>query len=263
MTQYIPPVFVSHGSPMLALQGGRAGRMLEALGRSLPRPEAILVASAHWDTPGPAVSTTGRPQTIHDFYGFPAELFELRYEPPGAAQLAHRAGQLLEARGLPCALEPRRGLDHGSWVPLRFLYPAADIPVAQVAIQSALGPAAAYALGQALAPLAQEGVLLLGSGSITHNFAELDWHAVADTGPPWVGEFVDWIAARIGEGDAASLLDYRRAAPHGARAHPTEDHMVPLHFAFGAGLGPGRRLAGGVTLATLSMDAFVFDGRVG
>lgn len=248
---------------MLALEVGRAGRMLTQLGRSLPRPRAILVASAHWDTRSGAVSTTAQPQTIYDFYGFPAALSELTYTPPGATEVALRARELLLGAGLPCAVEGERGLDHGSWVPLRFLYPDEDVPVAQVAIQSAQGPAAAYRLGQALSPLAEEGVLLLGSGSITHNFAELAWHAPPDQGPAWVGEFVDWIAARVDAGDAPALLDYRRAAPHGARAHPTEDHIVPLHFALGAGGRSGRRLPAGVTLATLAMDAFVFDGRIG
>jgi 4,5-DOPA dioxygenase extradiol len=260
MTMHIPPVFISHGSPMFALERGQAADMLSALGRQLPRPKAILVASGHWDTRSPAVSTTTAPATIHDFYGFPAPLYKLSYTPPGAAEVAVRAAALLRAAGIPCAEEATRGLDHGAWVPLLFMYPQADIPVAQIAIQTRLGPAAAMAVGRLLAPLADEGVLLMGSGSITHNFQELDAAAPAGYAAPWVNEFVDWMAQQIAAGNEQALLDYRKLAPHGAKAHPSEDHLVPLHFALGAAACRGRRLSGGVTLGSLSMDSFVFDG---
>ena len=262
MTSHIPPVFISHGSPMFALEQGQAAEMLSALGRQLPRPKSILVASAHWDTRAPAVSTATRPDTIHDFYGFPAPLYQLRYTPPGAAETASRAAALLHAAGLPCSEEPTRGLDHGAWVPLMFMYPEADIPVAQISIQTRLGPAAAMAVGRLLAPLAEEGVLLMGSGSITHNFQELDAAAPAGYAAPWVNEFVDWMAEQIAAGDEQALLDYRRLAPHGAKAHPSEDHLVSLYFALGAAHCRGRRLSGGVTLGSLSMDSFVFDGSL-
>lgn len=260
MSLHIPPLFISHGSPMFALEKGQAAEMLSALGRQLPRPKAILVASAHWDTRAPAVSTATRPDTIHDFYGFPAALYQLRYLPPGAVETATQAAALLHAAGLPCSAEPKRGLDHGAWVPLLFQYPAADIPVAQISIQTRLGPAAALGIGRLLAPLADEGVLLMGSGSITHNFQELDAGAPAGHAAPWVNEFVDWMAQQVADGNEQALLDYRRLAPHGAKAHPSEDHLVPLHFALGAARCRGRRLPGGVTLGSLSMDSFVFDG---
>jgi 4,5-DOPA dioxygenase extradiol len=246
---------------MFALERGPAAEMLTALGQRLPRPKAILAVSAHWDTAAPAVSTVPQPPTIHDFYGFPPALYELGYAPPGAVELAHQVAELLQAAGVPCAQDPQRGLDHGAWVPLMFMYPDADIPVTQFSIQTRYGPQAAYALGRLLAPLADQGVLLMGSGSITHNFQELDARAPAGASQPWVDEFVDWIADRVAVNDAAALLDYRRQSRYGARAHPAEDHMVPLHFALGAAGCAGQRLRGGMTLGTLSMDSFLFNGE--
>jgi 4,5-DOPA dioxygenase extradiol len=246
---------------MFALERGPAAEMLTALGQRLPRPRAILVASAHWDTAAPAVSTVPQPPTIHDFYGFPPALYELGYAPPGAVDLAHQVASLLRAAEVPCSEHPQRGLDHGAWVPLMFMYPQADIPVTQISIQTRYGSQAAYGVGRLLAPLAEQGVLLMGSGSITHNFQELDASAPPGASRPWVDEFVDWIADRVAANDTTALLDYRRQSRHGARAHPAEDHMVPLHFALGAAGCAGERLRGGMTLGTLSMDSFLFTGE--
>jgi 4,5-DOPA dioxygenase extradiol len=257
---HVPPVFVSHGAPTLAIEPGEAGPMLAHLGAQLPRPTAILVVSAHWEAARPAVSTAPWPRTIHDFYGFPRELYSLHYGPPGAPALAARVAGLLQQRGMDCDASADRGLDHGAWVPLGYLYPAADIPVTQLAVSPALGTAHHLALGRALVPLAQEGVLVLGSGGLTHNLRELRPDAADDPPPSWVGEFADWAAAAIAAGDADALVDYRRRAPQACRNHPTEEHYLPLLVALGAaGAGAaGTRLPGGVSYGVLAMDAFVF-----
>lgn len=165
----LPSLYISHGSPMTALQPGQVGERLAELAQAMPRPRAILIASAHWLARQPTVGGALRPETVHDFYGFPRELFEVRYPAPGEPALAARAVELLDRAGLPTMLDPRQGLDHGAWVPLRLLYPKADIPVVPLSIQPMLGPRHQYEVGRALAPLREEGVLVIGSGSITHN----------------------------------------------------------------------------------------------
>jgi len=255
----IPPVFVSHGSPMLAVEPGTAGPMLRALAAQLPRPEAILVVSAHWETAAPTVSRAQAPRILHDFHGFPPALYELDYEAPGAPALAGRTYSLLERAGLGAMLSDDRGLDHGAWVPLRYLYPDADLPVTQLSVVPGRGAAWHLGLGRALQPLADEGVLVLGSGGLTHNLGEFRGRAADAPAPGWVSEFADWTAARLAAGEADALAAYRELAPHARRNHPTEEHLLPLLVALGAaGAGAtGARVPGGVTYGVLAMDAFV------
>lgn len=257
----VPPVFVSHGSPMLAVEPGAAGAMLAQLGRDLPRPRAVLVVSAHWEAPGPVVGTNPRPGVIHDFYGFPRQLYELDYPAPGAPTVALRAAELLREAGLDPRGSDTRGLDHGAWVPLRYLYPAADLPVAQLAVSPARGARFHLDLGRALAPLADEGVLVLGSGGVTHNLGEFRGQPADTPAPDWVVDFGDWAAARLAAGDSDAVVDYRRSGPAALRNHPTEEHFLPLLVALGAaGIGArGRRLPAGTTYGILVMDAFVFE----
>lgn len=257
-----PTLFISHGSPMLPLEPGTAAPMLRALGAELGRPAAILAFSPHWMARAPVVGASDRPETIHDFGGFDPALFELRYPAPGSAELARGVAGLLQSAGWPCGLDPSRGLDHGIWVPLSLAFPAADIPVVPLAMPWPLEAARAYALGQALAPLGGEGVLMLGTGSLTHNLRDFDPSATTiEPAEPYVVEFVDWVRAAVERGDAAALLDYRRAAPHAARAHPTDEHLLPLFWALGAAGMPtqARYLAGGVHYGMLSMDGWLFS----
>jgi 4,5-DOPA dioxygenase extradiol len=170
----LPSVFLSHGSPMHALHPGAAGEAWAALGRHLPRPAAILVASAHWETDAPVLTGSARPETIHDFYNFPEPLYRLRYPAPGAPPLAERARSLLEQAGFAAAVDGHRGLDHGAWTPLLYMYPEADVPVVQVSLQSALGTRHHLALGRSIRNLRQEGVLVVGSGHLTHNLRDMD-----------------------------------------------------------------------------------------
>ena len=261
MVTRMPALFVSHGAPTLALEPGPTRGFLAQLGAGLGRPKAILVVSAHWETAAPAISTAAQPETIHDFYGFPEALYRMRYPAPGAPVLAQQALQLLTEAGLAAAAVPDRGLDHGAWVPLLLMYPEADIPVAQVAVQTRLGPAHHFKLGEALRSLRDEGVLIIGSGSATHNLSEFRNHGYDSPPPDWVSTFDDWLADTIAAGRTADLLDYRRLAPQAVRNHPTEEHLLPLFAAYGAGT-PGvasQRIHSGYTYGLIGMDAWRFD----
>jgi 4,5-DOPA dioxygenase extradiol len=263
----LPTLFVSHGSPMHALHPGAAGTVWAELGRRLPRPRALLVASAHWETQLPMVATAERPETIHDFGGFPPELSRIRYPAPGAPEVAQRALALLEQSGQPASAVGCRGLDHGAWVPLLRMYPDADVPATQISIQTSLGARHHLDLGAALAPLADEGVLVIGSGHMTHNLG--DWmrhvrrHGMepADVGvEPYVEEFRRAVDAALRRDDRDWLADFHRRAPHAARAHPTDEHFLPLLLAFGAA-GPRpqvERIDAGVDAGVLAMDAYLF-----
>ena len=252
----LPTLFLSHGSPMHALQPGAVRSVWEGIARDLPRPTAILIASAHWETDTPAVTGTAKPETIHDFYGFPKPLYEIQYPAKGDPELASRAVALLKQFGLQAKEDPMRGLDHGAWSPLLHMYPKADVPVVQVAVQTELGPRHHVDLGRALAPLAQEGVLLIGSGHMTHNLRERNNAAPA----AYASEFQAWVKEKIEARDFDSLVNYRELNPHGVRANPTDEHFLPLFVALGAS---GRnykaeRLYDGIEMGSLAMDAYLF-----
>ena len=254
-----PALFVSHGAPTLAVERNDASAFLKKLGSELGRPKEILCVSAHWNTPEPAVSSAERPETIHDFGGFPAELYRIRYPAPGAPALAVRVKGMLEAAGIGCSVAVGRGLDHGAWVPLRLMYPEADVPVAQLSVQAHSGPAHHFRLGRALATLRGQGVLVLATGSATHNLGRL---GSADAPPDWARQFEEWLKEKVGSGAVDELLNYRRLAPHAALAHPTDEHLLPLFVAIGAGTdggdARGRSLHRSWTMGSLSMAAYGF-----
>jgi 4,5-DOPA dioxygenase extradiol len=255
-----PALFLSHGSPMLALTDSPARDFLRGLGRELGTPSAILVASAHWETEAPTLNAVARNATIHDFYGFPPALFAMRYEPPGAPALAEKAAALLTAAGMPGAIDRRRGLDHGAWVPLVLMYPQAAIPVLQVSIQPHRDPAHHLRLGRALASLREENVLVIGSGSFTHNLGRLRRDAVDGPQPPDVVAFADWFDTAITEQRMDDLLAYRARAPYAVQQHPTDEHLLPLYVALGAGgANPvAERLHSSAMYSSLRMDAYAF-----
>lgn len=257
----LPALFISHGSPMLAIQESPAHRFLLELGRSLPKPKAILVASAHWESAGrPALSFASEPETIHDFGGFPRALFDITYPAPGAPDLAARAAALLEREGIAVAKSDSRGLDHGAWVPLRLMYPDADIPTAQISVVRGATPAEHWRIGRALSSLRDEGVLVIGSGSLTHNLSEFRGQGIDAPVPAWVSDFGLWMKERLHGNDEQALLDYREAAPFAVRNHPTEEHLLPLFVAMGAG-GDGagiERLHGSYEYGVLAMDIYAF-----
>ncbi|EIL87791.1 hypothetical protein UU9_14920 [Rhodanobacter fulvus Jip2] len=252
-----PSLFISHGSPMFALEPGLLGPNLRAMGESLTDITAVLVVSPHWQTRGVRVGSSAAPETIHDFGGFPAPLYQLQYPAPGASAVAQGAARLLSDAGFEVALDERRGLDHGAWVPLRYLFPRADVPVFQVSLPQHIDAAGALRLGQALAPLRQRGVLVIGSGSLTHNLYEFRQHI---RNPEYAQEFVDWVREAVAARDVDALMDYRRRAPHAERAHPTEEHYLPLLVAMGASADTDapRLVEGGMTYGVLSMDSFAF-----
>ncbi len=258
MSAPLPTFFLSHGSPMLALDAGAAGAFWAELGRTLPRPAAVLAVSAHWMTTVPALSRAEHPETIHDFSGFPEPLYRLRYEPPGAPALADRAAALLQAAGLSPAIDPARGLDHGAWVPLRSIYPKADVPVTQLAIQPRRDARWHFKVGEALAPLRQENILILATGGAVHNLRDLT--RGGGEAPAWARAFDDWLAEKLAAGDTEAVLDWENA-PEARRAHPSEDHFLPLFVAMGAA-GPGargERIHQGFELGSISLAAFRFD----
>lgn len=266
----LPTLFLSHGSPMHALHAGRAGAAWAGLGRRLSRPRALLVASAHWETESPLLTTSSRPETIHDFGGFPRELYALRFPAPGAGTLARRAIELLRGAGFAAGGDADRGLDHGAWVPLLHMFPNADVPVAQISLQTTLGAAHHLELGRALGSLAHEDVLVVGSGHLTHNLGEWARH-VRRHGPtpqdapaePYVDAFRRWTDAQLVAGDGAALARWKEEAPEAGRAHPTDEHFLPLPFAFGAA-GPlprVERIDAGVDAGVLAMDAYLFWPR--
>ena len=254
----LPSAFVSHGSPMHALEPGPAGAAWAALGRRLRRPQAILIASAHWEAARPMLTASARPQTIHDFYNFPEALYRLRYPAPGAPDIARRACDLLIHAGFDAGLDAERGLDHGAWAPLLYMYPGADIPVVQLSLQPPLGPRHHFDVGRALRPLSEQGVFIVGSGHLTHNLR--DWARGLGAPAPYAAEFQAWVKERIDADDIDALIEYRSRSPHGARAHPTDEHFLPLFVALGAaGAGEPERIHDAIDAGVLAMDAYVFN----
>lgn len=259
MNARMPVVFVSHGAPDVLLRAPDTLAAWHAIGQQLPEPVAVLVISAHWEARRPTASQAGAPETIHDFSGFPPELYRLRYPAPGAPALAERAVALLTAGGIAADRHPDRGLDHGAWVPLSVLFPAAQVPATQLSLIRKGTTAEHLAVGRALAPLRDEGVLVLASGAITHNFAWLDWHASEGGSPSAKAQqFADWMAGWLLAREASAVLDYR-STPLGAEAHPTEEHLMPLLVALGAaGDAVPVRHRPKLTYGALAMDAYVW-----
>jgi len=266
MPATLPTLFVSHGAPTLVMDPVPTRDFLLGLGKALPRPKAVLAVSAHWDTSAPCVTSGPAPHTMYDFYGFPEELYAMTYPAPGSAELARRAVELLGRAGLPGDLsaetDAKRGFDHGAWVPLTLMYPEANIPVVQLSIQTRLSPAHHLALGRALAPLREEGVLIMASGNATHNLRDVFNHDMHAPPAPYAKGFADWLTRHVETGDTAPLLDYLAQGPEARRNHPTADHYLPLLVALGAGGGadgtPGKLLHDGYTYGVLSMAAYAW-----
>lgn len=256
-----PVLFVPHGAPGFALRPGAAGRAMETAVDGLPLPRAIVIVSAHWDTPVPTVGFAEHPRTIHDFWGFPDELYALRYPATGCREASREVVHAITAAALPIREDATRGLDHGAWIPLRLMYPEAQVPVIPVSLQSAGGPQQAWRLGQALAPLAARGILIVGSGNVTHNLRDYQLAArQARPTPDYVRTFPEWLADRLAAHDVATLLDYRRQAPGAVQAHPSEEHLLPLFVALGASGNQARvqRFHAGIDDYVIAMDAYSF-----
>lgn len=250
-------VFVSHGAPTIVLDASPTAGFLRDLGPRLGRPRAIVVASAHWTTRRPAVSAAARPRTVHDFGNFDDRLFDMRYPAPGAPDLAAEISRRLTAAGLACDVDPDRGFDHGVWTPLMLMYPAADIPVVSLSVQPRESAAHHIALGRALAGLVADDVLILGSGSATHDLGRFRGQGIDAPVHPDVQRFAAWLrdAARAGDAGAlAAIAD----APDATANHPTPEHLFPFHVAFGAGQGRGVQLHHAFAYGILALDAYAF-----
>lgn len=258
-----PLLFVSHGAPMFAIEPGLAGKTLAELGRELPQPDAIVVISPHWLTRGEVrVTASASPETIHDFGGFPDALYQLSYPAPGAPALAGQVVSLLASAAWKAQLDPNRGLDHGAWVPLLYLAPSATIPVVQVSMPMPMDTSSALKLGEALKPLREMNVLIVASGSLTHNLYE--FRGATTQGADYVKEFAAWTARTLQAGHTEQVVNYRHSAPAAERAHPTDEHFLPLLVALGAA-GESYRtrvLEGGITYGVLAMDSYLFESDV-
>jgi 4,5-DOPA dioxygenase extradiol len=259
-------LFVSHGAPTYALEPGTAGPQLTSLGVSIVPPKAIVIISPHWMTSSIKVSSVVQPKTIHDFSGFPNELQLIQYPAPGDPQLAAQVVELLRKHAWSADLDASWGLDHGAWVPLRYLFPNANIPVLQVSMPLDLDAVSAWKLGEDLGALADQGVLIIGSGSLTHNLYEFGLF-----GPdpePYVVQFVDWIRTQLKSNSVKNVVQWQQHAPFADRAHPSDEHFLPLLIAAGAGAYGNNNgtnntvnhevLDGGIRYGMLSMESYAF-----
>lgn len=258
MRPTLPTLFISHGAPTLLIDPIPTRDFLLTLGANMERPRAIVCISAHWTTHVPTATHTTQPDLIYDFGGFPDELYRMTYPAPGNPVLAERITQLLENHGIEASRDVTRGLDHGAWVPLKLMYPHADIPVVQLSVQPHLSPAHHAAIGAALRPLREEGVLILASGSATHNLRDFFGRAIDAPPQPYAKEFDDWLCQAVEINDRDSLLDYRNTGPNAVANHPTPEHFLPLFVAMGAG-DTGKVLHRAFTYGVISMGAFAWE----
>ena len=256
----LPTLFLSHGSPMHALDAGGSGRAWRALADGLPRPRAVLMVSAHWETSLPMLTGGERLATIHDFGGFPEELYRIRYDAPGSPTVAREASALLHEAGISSSINGCRGIDHGAWVPLKWMYPDRDVPVVQLSVQPALDTTHHLEMGRALAPLTERDVLVIGSGHVTHNLRDWMMTRGSQAPLPYVTEFARWLETTLAARDEDALLAYRDQAPSATRAHPTEEHFLPMFVALGAAGSAARseRVHVAMEGTALAMDAYRF-----
>lgn len=253
----LPALFLSHGAPTVLIDGSTAPAAWRDWAATHPKPRAIVVLSAHRPASGASVGIADAYRAWHDFSGFPAELYRLQYDVAGQPELARDILARLAAAGIDAGPDTNARLDHGAWVALMAMYPAADVPVVPLAVMPHQDARAHYALGRALAALADDGVLLVGSGSLTHNLYEVSWNDPAT--PAWVSGFRDWMLDKLAANDVDALLDWQTRAPFARENHPTDEHLLPLFFALGAG-GGGAATAfnAGVAHRTVAMDALAF-----
>jgi 4,5-DOPA dioxygenase extradiol len=256
-------LFVPHGAPTFALNPGAAGAAMSDMVQKLSPPRAIVVVSPHWDTRIPTVSVATQLETIHDFYGFPQELYTIQYPAKGSPEVAKEVASALRAAGLEVDDDSQHGLDHGAWQPLRQMFPNADVPIVPLSMQAHAGPAHAYRVGQALSALAEQNIWIVASGNITHNLR--DWHVAASTDgqtPAYVHQFAEWVQTQLSAHDVPALLHYRQHSAEGRQAHPSEDHLLPLFVALGAAGDDARAqpFFRGVSDYVIAMDGYAFVG---
>ena len=255
-------LFVPHGAPTFALNPGAAGSAISKIAKEFPTPRAVLCISPHWETSIPTLGIARHLETLYDFYGFDERLYQIRYPATGCPELASEIKEVLTSKDIECEEDTIRGLDHGAWIPLRLIYPEANVPIVPISLQSHLGPMHAYNLGKALGEFAEKNVLILASGNLTHNLS--DYGLARRQGgqtPEYVQEFADWLNEKLISGDIESLLNYRKINKNGVRAHPTEEHLLPLYVALGAAGNQARASSfyRGINDYVLAMDAYTFS----
>ncbi|MBT0664616.1 dioxygenase [Geobacter pelophilus] len=255
MTKKFPTLFVSHGAPSLIIENCPTRDFLQRLGKDIGHPKGIVCVSAHWTTQEPRVTMHPQPSTIYDFGGFPDELYSLKYPAPGDPALAKRVLALLHSQGIPGETDMSRGYDHGAWVPLMLMYPEADIPLVQLSVQPHLEPEHHLAMGKALQPLLDDEVLIIASGSATHNLRDFFGRKLDATLLPYAQEFTTWLKTCVIEGRTDDLLDYTNRGPHALQNHPTPEHFLPFFVSLGGG-GVGRVLHDAYTFGAIAMTAF-------
>ncbi|MGI2175850.1 DODA-type extradiol aromatic ring-opening family dioxygenase [Shewanella ulleungensis] len=260
MTQQ-KPLFISHGSPMMAVEKSQTSRFLQQLGQAIPTPSAIVVFSAHFDVKHDVIITAGQqPETIHDFYHFPDELYQIRYPAPGAPKLAQRIATLFADSNINAKLDSQQGWDHGVWIPLRLMYPQANIPIVQISINTRIGAAQNYRYGQLLAQLKNDNILIIGSGGISHNLAEVFKRTKTVNGVDMMNQFRHWVEDKLVNNDIESLLNYQQLAPHAKFNHPTPEHFLPLMSVLGASDNTrANKIHHDVEYELLALDAYSFS----
>lgn len=256
-----PSIFISHGAPTMSLEPTPARDFYAGFGAALGKPKAIVAVSAHNIAREVLVRTAPQLHAVHDFGGFPEALYQMQYDVPGDPVLARTVAELIAATGREVATHPDAGIDHGVWVPLKLMYPEADVPVVPLSLKSTLSEAEHLAIGRALAPLREEGVLIIGSGSLTHNLYEFGPYGLNGEPPAYVRRFADWVSSALESGDTESLLNWRKLAPEAGRAHPTPEHFLPLFVALGAGGEQGKASVAHASYShgILAMHSFQFD----
>lgn len=254
----MPALFLGHGSPMNAIEQNDFSDVWIDLGRSLPKPKAILSVSAHWFVRGLRINDSVAPKMVYDMYGFPEELYRVQYPAPGSPDFAHKAADLLGNRA---TFDNSWGLDHGSWSVLRRLFPNADVPVFQISVDAAASPEAHFSLGESLRPLRDEGVLILGSGNVVHNLGMVDWDFSG--GFDWAQTFDAYIQTNILSRTFTDVINYHHAGASARLCVPTPDHFAPLLTVLGAS-APGdtiRVLNDSCVLGSLSMTSYLFQNE--
>ncbi|MEB3767706.1 class III extradiol ring-cleavage dioxygenase [Acinetobacter sp. MD2] len=255
--QTLPGLFISHGSPMLALDPEQIGPALQRLSSNLPKPKAIIVMSAHWESDTLEISTATRPETWHDFRGFPEALYNIRYPAAGSPKLAEQILALLAQSDIPAHANSTRPRDHAVWMPLLHMYPEADIPVIEISLPRYASAHALYRLGQVMAVLRQQQILVIGSGSITHNLSTLTWKNTHSSTPAWASQFRQYVVHKLQHQDDEAVLDWKNL-PFIQENHPSLEHLAPLFFA----MGTGRRFSlvhHSFSMGSLGMDIYRFD----
>ncbi|MCB1735492.1 MAG: dioxygenase [Gammaproteobacteria bacterium] len=251
-----PVLFISHGAPNIVLRDTPHGEFLRDLGRSLPRPQSVIVLSAHWSAPNPIVGSAPRPTTIHDFSGFPPELSSRRYDAPGDSQLAVRLCDHLRKSGMSAECDPQRGLDHGVWTTLSLMYPEADVRVVPVALPVHWPPSRLMQFGQVLGEARTAKVMIVATGGLVHNLSALSKPGASPEA--WASGFAEWMIDTVTQDRRERVDDYRNQALFAERAHPTDEHLLPLFVAWGAARAGGEVLHEGFDYGNLGMHAFAF-----